>query len=90
MKNAWKYALTFLAGALLCGLLVLHFTRGAGTDLNKQLIAANDTVESLRTSVADAISANHGLADTVSKLQGQLAKSSVVLARDDALIAAEK
>lgn len=87
--KGWKgYAITFLAGVLVCGAVALWIGRNSGADLNKQLAAAADTDNALRTSLADAVSANHGLADQVSRLQGQLDRSSRLLAIDDAAIAA--
>lgn len=88
MKGVWKYAVAFVLGALLCGGIVLYLAHSAGTKLNTDLTDATDSADSLRSSLADAVAANHELASKLQSLSGQLDKSSKLLAADDARIAA--
>ena len=90
MKGWWGYGLAFILGAALCGGIVLYLAHGSGAKLNAELAAAGDSVQSLRTDLADASAANHQLADQLSKLQVQLNKSSLLLASDDAVIAKQQ
>lgn len=82
VKWGWL-AIALLVGAVACGGLVLYATHGAGAKLNTDLT-------DLRTSLADAVAANHGLTDTISKLSIQLDKSNKLLAIDDARIAGQQ
>lgn len=90
MKGWVGYVVAFVLGALLCAGIVLWLAHGSGAKLNADLAAAGDTAVALRTSLADAVAANHGLTDQLSKLQGQFDKSSKLLAADDAIVAKQQ
>lgn len=90
MKGWIGYAAAFLAGAVLCGGIVLWVAHGSGAKLNADLKSASDSADSLRTSLADAVAANHDLAGKLQSLSGQLDKSNRLLASDDAVIAKQQ
>lgn len=91
MAKWWKVAIpSFALGALLCGGVVLWLAHGAGAKLNADLNAANDSADSLRTSLADAVASNHSLADQVQSLSGRLDRANRILAADDAVIARQQ
>ena len=67
------YVIAFVAGAILCGALVLLLDGGAGAKLNADLSAA-------RTSLANAVAANGQLAESNRNLQGELAGADSTIA----------
>lgn len=83
MVKFWWIFIALAVGAIAGVSLVLVATNGSGAKLNTDLAG-------LRTSLEDAVTINHGLADQLSKLQGQLDKSNRLLAIDDAVIAKQQ
>ena len=57
----WHYALTFLAGVLVCGAVALWLGRNSGADLNKQLADAKQQVQDIAVKAIEGASGARAL-----------------------------
>jgi uncharacterized phage infection (PIP) family protein YhgE len=90
MVKWWSLLIAAAVGAGVAVAIMFNISASNSADLRKQLDAALAANKPLRTSLDDAVSANHGLADELSKLQGQFDRTSKLLAADDATIARQQ